>query len=185
MFIKTRFIIMTIKIIRLCYRKIIDVSSQGIWDKYVFESTYAEFLLQSQFYNQEKKYTNFGELLLNVKGADKLHFLVSAAVTGYLQQLGGKVPDILNNLGKHFLAFKNFQFEIVNSDVKNKSRHQVAINFFSEPLTWHESINNYLLVSPVHEEKNNDGALTELVQLQPFLSIYSLKTACHDSAIKS
>lgn len=178
-------IIMSGKIIRLCYRKIIDSSSRNIWDKYVFESTYTEFLLQSQFYNQEKKYTSFSELLLNVKGADKLHFLVSAAVTGYLQQLANKVPDILNNLGKHFLSFKNYQFEIINSDIKNKSKHQVAINFYSEPLIWHDSINNYLLLSQVNEEKNNDGALTELVQLQPFLSIYSLKTTGYDPANKS
>jgi hypothetical protein len=166
---------MTNKIIRLCYRKIIDASSQQVWDKYVFESTYAEFLLQSQFYNQEKKYTSFSELLLNVKGSEKLHFLVSAAVTGYLQQLGDKVPDVLNNLGKHFLVFKNYQFEIINSDIKNKSRHQIAINFYSEPLLWRDTIGNYLLISAAQEEKNNDGILTNLVQLQPFLSIYSLK----------
>jgi hypothetical protein len=168
---------MTKKIIRLCYRKIIDASSQTNWDKYVFESTYTEFQLQAQFYNQEKKYTSFSELLLNIKGAEKLHFLVSAAVTGYLQQLGDKVPDITNNLGKHFLTFKNYQFEIINSDIKNKSNHQVAINFFSEPLIWHDSINNYLLVSPADKEKNDDETLTDLVVLQPFLSIYSLKPA--------
>ena len=163
------------KIIRFCYRKIIDASAQQVWDKYVFESSYTEFMLQYQFYNQEKKYTSFVELILNVKKAEKLHFLVSAAVTGYLQQLDYKIPDILNNLGKHFLVFKNYQFEIINSDIKNKSRHQVAINFFSEPLIWHDTIENYLLVSPVNGEKNNDGVLTNLVQLQPFLSIYSLK----------
>ncbi|MEP6746542.1 MAG: hypothetical protein ABJB86_02385 [Bacteroidota bacterium] len=173
------------KIIRLCFRKIIDATSTQVLDKYVFESTYTEFLLQSQFYNQEKKYTSFSELLLNVKGADKLHFLVSAAVTGYLQQLGDKVPDVLNNLGKHFLVFKNYQFEIINSDTKNKSRHQVAINFFSEPLLWHDTIGNYLLISSASDEKINDDALTNLVQLQPFLSIYSLKAACNDPAIKS
>ena len=50
------------KIIRLCYRKVIDASSSKQWDKYVFESTYTEFLMQAQFYNQEKKYSSFGEL---------------------------------------------------------------------------------------------------------------------------
>lgn len=164
------------RIIRLCYRKIIDVSSQKAWDKYVFESSYAEFLLQAQFYNQEKKYTTFGELLLNAKGADKLHFLVSAAVTGYLQQLEGKVPDIQNNLGRHFLEFKNYRFEIINSDIKNKNAHQVAINFFSEPMIWHDTMGNYLLLSITKEEKKDDEILTELVQLQPFLSICALKT---------
>lgn len=162
-------------IIRLCYRKIINASSQKVWDQYVFESSYKEFLMQSQLYNQEKKYNSFAELLINVPGAERLHFLVSAAITGYVQQLKGKVPDILNNLGKHFLEFLNYQFEIINSDIKNKATHQVAINFFSEPMTWHDTIGNYLLVSPLNSGENQDGVLTHLVQLQPFLSIYSVK----------
>ncbi|MBL7739699.1 MAG: hypothetical protein JNK14_10795 [Chitinophagaceae bacterium] len=165
------------KIIRLCYRKVIDASSQKVWDKYVFDSTYKEFLMQAQFYNQEKKFSTFAEILHHVPGAEKLHFLVSTAVTGYLQQLRGIVPDILNNLGKHFLPFENYRFEIINSDIKNKASHQVAINFFSKPLQWHDTINGFLLVSPVNGEKTDDGQMTELVQLPPFLSIYSLKTA--------
>jgi hypothetical protein len=163
------------RVIRFCYRKIIDASSQKTWDKYVFESTYKEFLMQAQLYNQEKKYTTFSELLQNTLGAEKLHFLVSAAVTGYMQQLNGVVPGILNILGKHFLQFKNYRFEIINSDIKNKASHQVAINFFSEPMIWHDTINDYLLVSPADGEKTEDGILTYLVQLQPFLSIYSFK----------
>lgn len=164
-------------IIRLCYRKIIDASSRHAWDKLVFESTYAEFLLQAQFYNQEKKYRSFSELLQQVKGADKLHFLVSAAVTGYLQQLNGSIPDIVNNLGKTFLAFDNYQFELINSDIKNKNNHHVAIHFFSAPMTWHDTIDNYLLLSAAETQLNNGEILTSLVQLQPFLNIHSLKTA--------
>lgn len=163
------------KIIRLCYRKVIDASSQKTWDKYVFDSTYTEFLMQSQYYNQEKKYSSFGELIQNVPGAEKLHFLVGAAIVGYLKQLDGVIPDILNNLGKHFLKFTGYRFEIINSDIKNRTGHQVAINFFSEPLTWHDTVGGYLLVSPLNSEKNEDGILTDLVQLQSFLSIYSLK----------
>ena len=163
------------KIIRLCYRKVIDASSQKTWDKYVFDSTYTEFLMQSQYYNQEKKYSSFGELIQNVPGAEKLHFLVSAAIVGYLKQLDRVIPDILNNLGKHFLKFTGYRFEIINSDIKNKTNHQVAINFFSEPLAWHDTVGGYLLVSLLNGEKNEDGILTDLVQLQSFLSIYSLK----------
>ncbi|HKO78941.1 MAG TPA: hypothetical protein VJU78_01035 [Chitinophagaceae bacterium] len=163
------------KIIRLCYRKVIDASSSKTWEKYVFDSTYAEFLMQSQYYNQEKKYSSFGELIRNVPDAEKLHFLVSAAMVGYLKQLDGVIPDILNNLGKHFLKFTDYRFEIINSDIKNKASHQVAINFFSESMTWHDTVDNYLLLSILNIEKNEDGILTHLVQLQPFLSIYSLK----------
>lgn len=163
------------RIIRLCYRKIIDASAQKPWDRYVFESSYAEFLMQAQLYNSGKKYTTFAELVSHVPGAEQLHFLTSTAVTGYLQQLQEKVPDIVNNLGKRFLRFTNFRFEIINSDITAPEAHQVAINFYTEPLVWHDTLNDCLLVSPLTGESTEDGVLTELVQLQPFLSIYSLK----------
>lgn len=162
------------RIIRLLYRKVIDANAQKAWERHVFEDSYAEFLLQAQFYNQDKKYNTFGELLTHVPDAEKLHFLVSPAITGYLKQLNGKVPDVLNNIGKHFLPFKNFKFEIINSDLRNKARHQVAVNFLTEPLSWHDTIGNQLLVST--NSDSEDGALlTELFSIPPYLSIHSLK----------
>ena len=136
--------------------------------------------MQAQFYNQEKKYNTFAEVLINTPGAEKLHFLVSSSIVGYLQQLNGKIPDMLNSLGKHFLEFKNYQFEIINSDIKNKSAHQLAITFYSGALIWHETIDNYILISPLNGEKTEDGVLTHLLQLQPFFSIYSLKEIEYD-----
>jgi len=162
-------------IIKLCYRKIIDSTAQKPWDKFVLADSYAEFLLQSQMYNQEKKYTAFSEMINNVPNADKLHFLTGTAVTGYLKQLNGTVPDIVNSMGKLFLPFKNFRFEIINSDTKNKALHKVAINFYSEPLVWHATIGNQLLVSVNGAQQNeNDEVLTETFSLQPFVSIYSI-----------
>jgi len=158
----------------LCYRKVIDANATKAWDKLVFEDSYREFKMQAQLYNQDNKYRSFAELLQHAPGAEQLHFLVSAAVTGYLQTLNEVVPDIINNLGKHFLRFNKYQFEIINSDLQNKSRHQVAFNFYSEPLVWHETISNYLLVS--ENKAANGEVLTDLVQLQPYLSIYSLTT---------
>ena len=169
------FYFMTKRIIRICCRKVIDASSPKAWDKLVFESSYKEFLMQSQFYNQGKKFLTFAELLINVPAAEKLHFLVSSSVTGYVQQLNGMVPGVLDKLGRHFLKFKNFRFEIINSDIKNSSAHMIAINFFSDPLLWHDTIDNCLLVSAADAEKTEDGLLTHLMELQPFISIYSLK----------
>lgn len=161
-------------IITLCYRKIIDISATRPWEKLVFDDTYQEFWMQAQLYNQERRFRSFGELLQHAPGAEQLHFLVSAAARGYLQQLNGVVPDIVNNLGKHFLTFSKFQFEIINSDLLDKSRHQVAINFYADPLVWHETIDNFLLVSAKTEAVGE--VLTHLMQLQPYLSIYSLQT---------
>jgi hypothetical protein len=162
-------------IIRLQYRKIIDVNATKTWDKLVFDASYNEFLLQSQFYNQEKKYTTFRELLTHVPAAEKLHFLVTPAIIGHLQQLNGKVPDILNQAGKLFLPFKGYKFEIINSDVRNKAKHLVVVNFISEPLTWYDTVDNLLLVSANQVVDGQEEILTEMFTMQPYLSIYSLK----------
>lgn len=163
------------KIITLCYRKVIDVTNTNPWDKFVHEDSFAEFKMQAQFYNQEQKYSTFAELLLNVRDAEKLHFLVSGSIIGYLQQLKNIIPDVLDDLGRRFLMFDNFKFEIVNSDINNIEKHKIALNFFSKPLVWHDAIGNHLLVSQF-KEKNEDEVFTNLFQLQPFLSIHSIKT---------
>jgi hypothetical protein len=157
----------------LCYRKIIDINSISPWDKPVFEDSYKEFKMQAQLYNQEKKYHTFSELVCHVKGAEKLHFLVSGAIINYLRQLNELIPDIANNIGRQFLTFKQFKFEIINSDLREKDKHQIAINFYSEPLIWHDTIGNYLLTSPLNA--TTEETLTDLFAIQPYLTIHSIK----------
>nr|WP_199156868.1 hypothetical protein [Pedobacter sp. ASV2] len=163
------------KIITLCYRKIIDVDNTNLWDKYVHEDSFTEFKMQAQFYNQEQRYKTFAELILNVPDANKLNFLVSAAITGYIQQLKSIIPDVLDNLGRRFLTFENFKFEIINSDIDSIQKHKIGINFFSTPMIWHDTIDNQLLVSQV-KESDEEEIFTNLFQIQPFVSIYSIKT---------
>jgi hypothetical protein len=123
-------------------------------------------------------------LINHVPQAERLHFLVSAAVIGYLKQLNRKVPDIQNNLGKLFLPFTHYRFEIINSDIKDRSKHQVAINFITDPLIWHDIIGNQLLLS-IPGNTENGELLTEQLALPPFVSIYSLKEGNrYDTAIK-
>lgn len=163
------------KIITLCYRKVIDVTNINPWDKFVHEDSFAEFKMQAQFYKQEQKYNTFAELLLNVTGADKLHFLVGGSIIGYVQQLKNVIPDILDDLGRRFLTFDNFKFELVNSDINNIEKHKIALNFFSKPLIWHDTIGAHLLVSQF-QDTNEEEVFTNLFQLQPFISIHSIKT---------
>jgi hypothetical protein len=162
------------KTIRLCYRKVIDINNIKTWDRYVFEDTYTELLLQAQYFNKEKKYATFQELVTHVPDAENLHFLVSSAIIGYLRQLNGIMPDITSALGNLFLPFDNYRFEILASDLKDRSKHKVAILFYSEPLTWHETVDNQLLVS-IPGNMDNEVTLTEMFSLQPYLSIYSIK----------
>lgn len=164
---------MSNRIITLSYRKVIDAESAQPWEKMVFEDSYQEFRMQFQYFNQRKKYNSFAALMAENPGAGALHFLVSAAVTGYIRQLNGSVPDILCNSGKRFLTFSSFRFEIINSDMSDIKKHQVAIHFFSQPLQWHETIGSYLLVSDVGQ--NGEELQTDLFQFVPFLNIHTLK----------
>jgi hypothetical protein len=164
--------------ITLAYRKVIDASSPTPWDKLVLADSYRELRLQAQLYNQGGQYRTFGELLHYVPGAEQLHFLVGSSIGGYVQQLKGLVPDIINNLGRHFLTFTRYQFELINSDLHDQRKHQVAVNFFSEPLHWHDTLATYLLVSDAAAPAGANGeVLTHLCQLQPYLTIHTLHPA--------
>jgi hypothetical protein len=163
-------------LIRLCYAKVIDASSVTAWDKYVFEATYKEFYMQAQQFDQQKKYTTFQEILENIPKADQMHYLVSTAAVGYIRQLNETIPDIANAFGKPCVPFKNFRFEIIQSHVKNRSLHKVAIYFYSENLTWIDTIGDRLLFSfGNHLEALAQGQSveTEMLTIRPNLIICS------------
>lgn len=165
-------------IIRLCYKKIIDISAEKQWEKYVFEDTYREFFMQSQFYNQEGKYHTFQELITNVPGADKLHYLVSTAAINYIRQLNDLIPDITNAHQQLCLPFKNFRFEITQSHAKRKEEHKIAIYFYTEPITWIDTIDNQLLIAYGNQNdkvRSGEEIQTDLITLQSFLSISSFQ----------
>jgi len=161
---------MNVRKIVFCYRKIIDAQKVG-WERMLHEDTFKEFKLQFQLFNTEKKYTRFSELLNADTRAEKLHFLVSAAARGYILQLRGKVPDIKNKLGRTFLSFSNFQFEIIESGVDDIRQHVVAVSFCTDPLIWYSTIGDDLLLTESMEEP----LMIQQLQLQPFLSIYSIQ----------
>ncbi|PWK80062.1 hypothetical protein LX99_00526 [Mucilaginibacter oryzae] len=167
------------RVIVLCYRKIIGLNAVKAWDKMVFESSYLEFKMQAQNFSVGTEYTSYAELLHNLPGARRLNGMVTPSVTGYVQQLNGIMPDLLNNLGRRFLTFKKFKLEIINSDIIDMAKHQVAISFYSEPMVWHDTIGDFLLVSDHLPENQlpgeNNKAITNLIQIQPYLNISSLQ----------
>lgn len=165
------------RIITLCYRKVINTNSTRPWDKLVFESSYLEFKMQAQNFSHNTSFTSYAQLVNNIPGAHQLSARILPAISGYIHQLNNVVPDILNNIGIRSLWFDSYQLEIINSDIKDKARHQVAINFYTQPLVWHESIGEHLLLS-VYEPDAAAGneAVTNLIQVQPYLNICTLKT---------
>lgn len=166
--------------ITLCYRKIIDAQAALNWEQYVFEDSYKEFLMQFQFYNTEKKYTSFSSLIHENPAANKLHFLTEAAIAGYMNQLNNKIPDIKSVLGKTFLFFDYYRFEIIESDIKNKNKHTVAINFYTKPVRLLNTIGDVLLLA-LNEAANEQNVPTEMLRLQPFLSICNIQKT-HNNA---
>ena len=165
-------------LVRLCYRKVIDSASEKIWDRQVFEDTYREFFMQAQYFNQKNEYYTYTELVAGVAGAGQLNYLVSTAAIGYLKLLNERMPDVVDNLGALCVPFKNFKFEIIESHVENKEQHQVEIRFYSEPLTWIDSVGDLLLFAEgdVRNALNvGEEVPTYLLPLVQNLSIFSIK----------
>ena len=127
-------------LIQLCYCKLIDASSATPWAKAVFEDTYQEFFMQAQQYDQAGRYATFQELLDKVPNAEQLHYLTSRVAMGYLKQLNQVVPDVVNAFGKLACRSRSFEFEILASHVQQKELHRIAIYFYSDPLTWIDTL---------------------------------------------
>jgi hypothetical protein len=163
------------RIITLCYRKIIDANCSDEWCRNVFAATYQEFKMQAQFYNLQKKYTTYKQLIDEVSGANKLNFLVSAAIIDYLKELNEQVPDVSNCLGRSFLRFKNFQFEIIQSDMAGSASHVVAIYFMSQPLIWHYTVGDQMITSEKYNDDNCEMIINQF-RLSENLGIYTLQT---------
>ena len=163
-------------LIRLAYRKLIEATSPKNWDKAVFEDTYLEFYMQAQRLDPAGTYPTLRELLDNVPNAEQLHYLSSRAAVGYLRQLNQRIPDVTNAFGQESLPFEQFKFELLASDVRQKAAHRIAIDFYSDPLTWIDTIDGKLLITYGDQRdalRNGQQVSTDLIALQPNLSVWS------------
>ena len=158
--------------IRFCYRKIIDFQSADPWSKAVFDATHMEFYMQAQRLDTEGSHSTF----IGMKNAginiDQLQYLTSTAAIGYIVQLNGLIPDIANAIGKPCLPFTDFKFEIIESHITDKTKHRIAILFFSEFVDWIDTVGSQILIR-YKDEKSNDENHTDLIPLVPFLNISS------------
>lgn len=166
-------------LVRLSYCKIIDASSSSAWDKLVFDETYQEFYRQAQSYNPQGQYQTFGQLLDNVPGAEQLHYLTSRVAMGYLRQLNQIIPDVVNAFGKPCLPFTQFKFEILASHVEHPEAHRIAIYFYSDPLTWLDTIAHQMVVAYGDQRealRAGNEVQTDLIALPPYVSIWSFQS---------
>lgn len=158
------------RVITLCYRKIIAHNPRTAWEKMVFEDSHEEYRMQVQRFDPDGRCTRFSELVRQVPESRQLHFLVSTSVANYLKQLQDLVPDVLDNLGRRFLHFKTYRFEIIDSAIHDPRIHRVSISFISEPLWWLDTIGEYVLLAEPSDATT--GPLpTKLFKLPPYVSI--------------
>ncbi|WP_281636733.1 hypothetical protein [Flavobacterium marginilacus] len=156
--------------IRLAYRIEIDSSSVFLWDKYVWEDTFKEYLMQHQQFNSKENPKNtFRELLSENEKAVQLHYLVGIAAEGYVKQLKGNLHRITDVLGNNYLPFVNYQLDIINTDITDPSKHKIGITFYSPFLTLIGIVEGNYLVSKNCESVN--GLETLMFPVQPHLSI--------------
>jgi len=149
----------------LAYRIVIDHQSALVWDKYVFEDTYREYLMQHQLFNpKDNQQRTFRELLAENDKAEQLHYLVGIAASNYVQQLKGQLHRVADVLGNHFLPFSNYKLDIVNTDMLDSTKHKIGITFYSPMLLLVGIVNDCYLVSTQTETASGHETLMFPIQ---------------------
>lgn len=163
-------------LIKLVYRQVIDASSGTAFENTVFNDSYEEFLLQSQAYNQQNSFTSFEQMVANNPKANSLHYKVGFSIGLYVKGLNGRVNGLQDSFNK-YIPFISHQFEIIASDISNKTLHKVALLYQTDTLTLIDYIGNNLLLATgdVVNSISAEGADTFLVPLQPGLSIVNYR----------
>lgn len=160
--------------IQLAYRLVIDNNATFVWDKYVFEDSYQEYLLQHQQFNSKENPKNtFRELLAENEKATQLHYLVGIAASNYVQQLNGNFYRITDILGNTYFPFINYRLDIINTDSTDISKHKIGITFFSPLLTYLGMVNDHFLLSKNTDDTNEFE--TFMIAAQTNLSVCYLK----------
>lgn len=163
-------------IIQLAYRQVINVASTNSFEKAVWAASYSEFLLKSQVYNQEGKFTTFSQLKANDGRANSLHYKSGFAIVGFVSALKNAMPNVVSTFGKSIL-FDTHDFEVIESDITNQQLHEVAIIYYSKPLILLEMIGEQLLVAYKDVAPIDTNTLTTfMIAMQPKLSITSYQT---------
>lgn len=158
-------------VIKLACSHIIDAAASTEFEKNIFAATYNEFLLKSQAYNQEQKFTAFSEMCANDGKANSLHYKIGLVIGPFIGSLKNKIPFCYDNMGNEII-FENFSTKLIESDKKNVSLHKAALIFTTGQLTIFDSFGEYLLLA--YGDKRNDAeAETFLLKLRENISITS------------
>ena len=151
--------------------------SQTSFEKNVFNASYKEFLLKSQAYNPEKKFTTFSEIVANDGRANSLHYKTSFAVLHHIETLQNKIPGLEDESGRIKIPFLIPEFKLLESDITDKSLHRVAIIYITDTITLIDNFGEYLLLALGDQSQpiGNQGLETFMNKMQDNLSIINYK----------
>ncbi|MFT4024438.1 MAG: hypothetical protein QM664_11710 [Flavihumibacter sp.] len=134
--------------IKIAYRVVLDGSAGLNWEQLVYESSYREYRMQHQTYQKAgRPVQTYKELLAVNPAAQNIPFIIGASIEGYIQQLGGVIPGVADQLNANFLPFVNYKVDVISSDFSDRSKHKIAITFFSPMMVFLAEVNGALVVS--------------------------------------
>ena len=173
-------------LIRLSYRQIIDAAAQTGFEKEVFNESYNEFLLQVQAYNRDQQFRTLEEVRTANPKAASLHYKVGFSVGLFIRSLQQCIPGLTDNQDRPLL-FAGHQFEMIASDISDKTAHKVAITYTTGTLTLFGTIGEYLLLAEGDQlqQAAQQPVQTFLVKLQAQLSVnnYELRIRNYELGI--
>ncbi len=158
------------EVIRLTYKHIINAASSSDFDKSIFHLTYDEFLLKVQTYLLENPCNTFSEIKKKDGRANSLHYKISFPVN-HLLTATDTMPVIKDNMGNN-LRYDMAKTELVESDITDREKHEVAIIYTTPELVLRKTIGEYLLLSK-KEDTNEKMESTEtfMIRVQPYITI--------------
>lgn len=154
--------------IKIAFRQIIDVKSTGEFEKNIFNDSFSEFYLQAQAYNPNRQFRTLKELIEYNPKANSLHYKVGFSIGRYVQALQKNIPGLQDSIGKG-VPFEEHQFEILHSDVTNRTVHRVAITYISPALELFAISGGFLVLA--ENSNHNFASSTLTISMQPNLSI--------------
>jgi len=160
--------------IRISYRQEIHAGPGGHWENNVLHASYQEFLLKSQAYNKEGRFRTFSEMVERDGRAHSLHYKAGFAIGQYIEKLQGIIPHLEDSTGKA-ISFAIHKFEILESNITDKTAHKVAITYFTEAFVLCRDMGEYLLLGKEDPPLSGTQSVFEtfLLKIQPGLGIFS------------
>lgn len=102
-----------------------------------------------------------------------MHYKVGFSVGLYIQQLNYIIPGLYDILAETPLRFNTCRFNIVESDISDKTKHKVALLYTTGFHTYFGEVANNLWLAENEQLNTGTEADTFLLRLAPGLSICS------------